>query len=186
MPEFLTKGITYLIPKRSHSTDPAKYRPIACLSTMYKIITACLANKLYAHCDEHKIMAEEQKGSQKGSLGCKEQLLIDMVVTKQACRYKRNLHMTYIDHAKAYDSVPHSWLISILKIYKVNKEVVSFLANMMSRWKTTLILSSKETRITIPDVRIRKGIYQGDSLSPLWFCLALDPLSNKLNREGSG
>jgi hypothetical protein len=26
----------------------------------------------------------------------------------------------FIDYKKAYDSVPHSWLIKILKIYKIN------------------------------------------------------------------
>jgi len=31
-------------------------------------------------------------------------------------------------------------------------------------------------------IRIQPGIYQGDSLSPLWFCLALNPLSYLLNR----
>lgn len=33
-------------------------------------------------------------------------------------------------------------------------------------------------------IRIERGIFQGDSLSPLWFCLALNPLSTLL--EGSG
>lgn len=35
-------------------------------------------------------------------------------------------------------------------------------------------------------INIRKGIFQGDSLSPLWFCLALNPLSHLLNQCKSG
>ena len=34
--------------------------------------------------------------------------------------------------------------------------------------------------------QIRKGIYQGDSLSPLFFCIALIPLTNELNRADCG
>jgi len=31
-------------------------------------------------------------------------------------------------------------------------------------------------------IRIQRGVIQGDILSPLWFCLALNPLSYLLNR----
>ena len=35
-------------------------------------------------------------------------------------------------------------------------------------------------------MQIRRGIFQGDSLSPLLFCMALNPLSKELNRTGYG
>jgi len=35
-------------------------------------------------------------------------------------------------------------------------------------------------------IRTQLGIYQGDSLRPLWFCLALNPLSYLLNRTNNG
>ena len=35
-------------------------------------------------------------------------------------------------------------------------------------------------------MQIRRGIFQGDSLSPLLFCMALNPLSTELNRTGCG
>jgi len=35
-------------------------------------------------------------------------------------------------------------------------------------------------------IRIKRGIYQGDSRSPLWFCLALNPLSYLLKRTNYG
>jgi hypothetical protein len=34
--------------------------------------------------------------------------------------------------------------------------------------------------------RIQRGVYQGDILSPLWFCLALNPLSHVVNRTNFG
>ena len=97
IPEFATKGITYLKPKSAETENPAKYRPIACLPTIYKIITSCMATKITRYCEENNIMAEQQKGCKKYSLGCKEQLIIDQIVTQQANKKKHNLYMAYID-----------------------------------------------------------------------------------------
>ena len=46
--------------------------------------------------------------------------------------------------------------------------------------------SESEKQITSDPIRIQRGLYQGDSLSPLWFCLALNPLSYLLNRKNYG
>jgi len=35
-------------------------------------------------------------------------------------------------------------------------------------------------------IQIRRGIFQGDSLSPLIFCITLIPLTNELNRADCG
>ena len=43
--EWLTTGITYLIPKSGDSKEVRKYRPITCLTTMYKNLTGISAKK---------------------------------------------------------------------------------------------------------------------------------------------
>lgn len=181
LPEFMTKGLTYMLPKGNFTSQPMQYRPITCLPTLYKILTSLLTHKIRTHIEHYNIIAEEQKGCRPGHMGCKEQLIIDSVIHKTALTKRRNLHCTYIDYRKAFDSIPHSWLISILKIYKINSSVVQFLQSTMQMWKTTLHLNSPITSITTREINIKKGIYQGDSLSPLWFCLAMNPLSCLLN-----
>jgi hypothetical protein len=44
----------------------------------------------------------------------------------------------------------------------------------MTFWRTTLNLSINNTKLKSEPIQIKWGIYQGDSLSPLWFCLAFD------------
>jgi len=56
----------------------------------------------------------------------------------------------------------------------------------MKKWTTTLHEKVKNHRIMSDPIRIQRGIYQGDSLGPLWFCLALNPLSYLLNRTKYG
>ena len=52
----------------------------------------------------------------------------------------------------------------------------------MSHWKTTLTVNTKP----ITEVTIKNGIYQGDALSPLLFCIILKPLSDIIKKTKYG
>jgi hypothetical protein len=56
----------------------------------------------------------------------------------------------------------------------------------MQKWNTTLLLKTKQEVMHSQPIQIRRGIFQGDSLSPLLFCIALIPLTNDLNRADCG
>ncbi|KAL1448298.1 hypothetical protein WDU94_008925 [Cyamophila willieti] len=186
MPSFLTEGITYMIPKSEKIDDPAMYRPITCLPTMYKVFTSIMKMKIYDHISRNNIMSEEQIGSRSSTFGTKESLTIDTIVCKQAKEKCRNVCVAWIDYMKAYDSVPHSWLIKILEIYKVDKTIISFLQHNMKHWYTELLLMIPSNEIRTNKINLKRGIYQGDSLSSLWFCLALNPISHILNSHHYG
>jgi hypothetical protein len=52
--------------------------------------------------------------------------------------------------------------------------------------ETSLFLKTKQEVMQSQPIQIRKEIFQGDSLSPLPFCIALIPLTNELNRTDCG
>ncbi|XP_052755669.1 uncharacterized protein LOC113521769 [Galleria mellonella] len=56
----------------------------------------------------------------------------------------------------------------------------------MANWTTQLQLKTLTATIQTIPIKIQRGIFQGDALSPLWFCLALNPLSNMLNSSSVG
>ena len=56
----------------------------------------------------------------------------------------------------------------------------------MSNWKTTMKLFYNDGCITTDQIRIKRGIFQGVSLSPLLFCLVLVPLTSELATSGYG
>ena len=180
VPGWMTKGRTVLVQK-----DPAKgtvvgnYRPIACLPLMWKLLTGTLAGKIYDHLKANFLLPVEQKGCRKGSRGTKDQLLIDKAVLRDAKKRHRFLSMAWIDYKKAYDMVPHPWILKMLQLTGVAGNISSFLSNSMKHWGTTLSCNGK----TLGDVNIKRGIFQGDSLSPLLFVISMLPLSFLLNRE---
>lgn len=97
-------------------------------------------------------------------------------------RTKQDIYWAYIDYKKTFDSVPHSWLKEILEIYKITPAIVSTLNTMMKEWQTNINFQNSK----IEEIKRKKGIFQGDSLSDLWFCLTLNPLSTILNSMKSG
>ena len=73
--------------------------------------------------------------------------------------------MAWIDYKKAYDMVPHSWIIVCLGLFGVAENIKSLLVNSMEKWKVMLCVGNSE----FGEVKIKRGIFQGDSLSPLVF-----------------
>ena len=94
--------------------------------------------------------------------------------------------MAWIDYRKAFDSVPHSWIIKVLEMYHINPHIVKCISAGMKQWSTTLSLTTDTRSMTVEGVQIKRGIFQGDSLSPLLFCLALNPVCSLLHDTSYG
>jgi hypothetical protein len=56
----------------------------------------------------------------------------------------------------------------------------------MKERKAEMWLYHTDWGVKTGKVAIKRGIFQGDSLSLLLFCLALLPLNNTLNKQGAG
>jgi hypothetical protein len=100
--EWLTAGITYLLPKSINTKEPKNYWPITCLPTMYKkMLTGIIARRISTHLEEHNLLtAEQKKGCHPGSKGCKDQLLISKTIFEGCNKRKKELNMDWIDYQK--------------------------------------------------------------------------------------
>ena len=78
--------------------------------------------------------------------------------------------------------MPHTWILECLELYKINRNLRAFIQNSMGMWKTTLEANLKP----IAQANIKCSIYQGDTLSPLLFCIGLNPLSQVITMSGYG
>ena len=88
----MTLGKMVLCPK-----DPSKgngvdnYRPISCLSLMWKLMTGTIAESIYNFPDVNDKLPVEQKGCRKKSRGTKDQLLIDKTILHDCRKRHTNL-----------------------------------------------------------------------------------------------
>ena len=96
------------------------------------------------------------------------------------------MSMVWIDYKKAYGSVPHTWIIKCLKLYKINENIVNFIEHTMTYWRTKVLIRHAEGCVTSDFITFLRGIFQGDAFSPLIFCLCLAPITNILKRNDVG
>ena len=181
IPDWLVRGRTVLIPKDGCEGKPEQYRPITCLNTAYKLMTSSLALILQEHSTEYGLIPPEQKALRKGRRGCLDALMVDFMVGQEARLKQRNLSAAWIDYQKAYDRVPHGWLERVLRVCKAPVKVRRCISSLIQKWTSEFSVGCGDS-VTRVEMRYRRGLFQGDSLSPLLFCLCLAPLSYGLRR----
>ena len=140
------------------------------------------AEEIYKHLEGKNLHPHEQKGCKKKSRGTKDQLLINRAILRNCKNRKVNLAMAWIDYRKAYDMIPYSWILECMRLTGVSENTMQLVENSMQNWKTMLTSAGKELAV----VHIRRGIFQGDSLSPLLFVICLIPMSLVLRKVKAG
>ena len=153
---------------------------------MYKVLTSIITESACIFLESNKLLLKVQKGCLRRSYGCKDQLLINKAILEEVRYKRRNLSTTWIDYQKAFDSVPHTCIVKSLELYKICPTITRFMRENMKLWDTILHLNHDKGMMKSRRIKIKSGIYQGYSLSPLVFCLALASLSSLLNKSGYG
>jgi hypothetical protein len=74
--------------------------------------------------DGENFIPKEQKGCRSGTKGCKYQPLISKAILQECKRRKKNLSMEWTDYQKAFDRVPHSWIIKSPELIEINNKVI--------------------------------------------------------------
>ena len=111
-PDWLTNDEPY---------NPKNFRPITYLPKMCRILTSILSDRAHKQMTSNNLLQVEQKGYSKGSYGCKDPLLIKKAIIDMTKSRKRNLTTAWMDYKKAFDSVPHSWMLKCIEMFKMSQ-----------------------------------------------------------------
>ena len=130
------------------------------------------------HCVTNNVITNGQVGGKPGSWGCADQLLINKMVLDETQEQRRNLFMMWYDYKKAFDSVPHPWILKSLNLACVPSQIIKTVENLMKMWSTKVYLNDIETE----NIKYQTGILQGDCMSLILFILSINPLSFLLKR----
>ena len=152
-----------LLPKGGDLNDPGNWRPIAMLSTSYKIFARALYERLRPQLDTQQ--SEEQYGFRKSRSTSHALLVLENIIGK-AMEWNLPLWIVSLDLKKAFDRVEHDCLFQSLLNQGVQADYVEPVRLLYKQQKGILGES-----VEFP---VGRGVRQGDVLSPLLFNACLD------------
>ena len=123
--------------------------------------------------DNENLLPKEQKGRmQQRNKRCKDQMLISKVILRE-CKSRKSLSMAWIDYQKAFDRVPQSWITKSLQLIGINNKVRAVTKKAMTYWRTRMRLHAENELIEAEDIKIKCGVFQGDSHHHCYFASVL-------------
>ena len=132
VPNWMVESRTVLLQKDVRKEKfVGNYRPIALLNLLWKSLTGIINEKVYGHLNQQNLLPEEQKGCRQRTRGTKDQLLIDTTVVRDSRRRKKNLNVAQVDFEKAYDMMPHSWILKTLELLGTATNITELLERSM-------------------------------------------------------
>lgn len=159
----------------------SNFRPISLLSSLSKIIEKCVKNQLSSYLDSHSIITNIQYGF-RSNINTSDALndITRFIISKFGSPNTHNILVTFLDLAKAFDSLDRVKLLNKLKYIGVrNKSLDWFKSYFHNRLQTVAI-----NGIISDSNLVEYGIVQGSTLGPLLFLIYINNLS-KLNIQSN-
>ena len=139
---------------------PKAYRPIALLNTMWKVLTALIADQLTYVTEEHQLLPANHFGGRPGRTTTDAMHLLTHTI-KTAWRGGKVASVLFLDIEGAFPNAVPSRLEHNLRKRKVPGKIADFIRNMLRRRETVLRFDGYTSQPIIID----NGIGQGDPLS---------------------
>ncbi|KAK6048821.1 hypothetical protein COOONC_13674 [Cooperia oncophora] len=136
-----------------------------------------IANRIIACVGDR--FPREQVALRRGIWGCTHAHILDLVC-RDAIKHHRELHMLWVDMTKAFDSVSHGAIRWTLKQWDIPLNIQRILWRIMSKQSVRYCGFKSGKAVVSSPLEIRNGLMQGDTLSPLLFCMAIAPISGWL------
>jgi hypothetical protein len=165
IPNSMKDGIVITIPKKG--CDPrhiANRRPITLLNSDYKLLSKILAIRLSKFMDDF---------IETGQVGFMSKRLIhdNIIALNELLQDDKNIIIN-VDFCKAYDSINHDALFTILEHLRFPVKFTNLIKNMIKGSKARVLVNDELS----PPFNIDRGVKQGDVISPFLFNIAIETL----------
>ncbi|XP_019435039.1 PREDICTED: uncharacterized protein LOC109341552 [Lupinus angustifolius] len=176
LPPNINSNSVVLIPKYPEADRIEDFRPIALANFQFKIITKVLSDRLALIAP--KIISPQQRGFIKErhihECNCIASEAINLLDHKV---FGGNLAIK-LDIKKAFDTLDWGFLLDTFSAFGFNSKFTDWIRIILHSAKLSINVNGQ----SVGFFSCRRGVRQGDPLSPLFFCLAEDVLSRGISK----
>ena len=168
-------GVITLLPKKEDATKVQQYRPICLLNVSFKIFTKVLTNRLSVVAQ--KIIRPSQTTFIPG-----RHILEGVVILHETIhemhKKKKNGVILKLDFEKAYDKVKWPFLQQVLRMKGFSTTWCAWINQVITKGSVAIKVNDDVGHY----FQTRKGVRQGDPLSPILFNIVVDMLAILIER----
>ena len=173
-PSVFREGVTTLIPKSAEAKLPGEYRPITVSTIIARLFHRILASRI----EENVPLSPRQKAFRRGD-GLADNVWLLRSTLRDRTKHRKPVFVTFIDVAKAFDSVSHDSILIAARRVGVSETVISYVQSLYSGTTTRLKAGGSMS----DPITVRRGVRQGDPLSPLLFNYVMDWVLSDLDPQ---
>eukprot|EP00924_Labyrinthula_sp_SR-Ha-C_P004633 augustus_masked-scaffold_1-processed-gene-6.48-mRNA-1 protein AED:1.00 eAED:1.00 QI:0/-1/0/0/-1/1/1/0/611 len=173
--QFCLRKIIHIYKQKGEKNSPGSYRPIALLNTAFKLTTKIIHNRLQP-------IINKLPSYQAGFRSCHSTInnieILNNIVKKKLLQNTK-LKLLFIDFQNAFDSVNHD----IIQLSLKEHGVPSKLRELIRVLYENAAVKVSEGKHLSKMVHLRRGVLQGDSLSPAIFILVLNSTMKRMDKN---
>ena len=162
---------TVSIYKKGDPSLLVNFRPIALLSTLYKLFSSVLTSRLTTVSTGNGWISPEQKGFLPGVRGIQEHTHLLQSAIEEAKKDKSNLTICWLDLSNAFGSLPHATLSELFSSLPIPEDLRKILKDIYRGTSSQFLIGEE-----VINILMTAGVRQGDALSTIVFDLAIEPL----------
>ncbi|XP_071572942.1 uncharacterized protein [Temnothorax nylanderi] len=181
-PENWKEGIIAPIVKKGEGKRVEEYRGVTIMSSLYKVYTAILAERLREELEGKGIVPQNQTGFRRGMGTIDNIYVLNYLVNRKLEKKGGKLIACFVDLRAAFDSVDRGVLIKAMRERGIREGLVR---------RTEEILRETKSRVRVgneigEEFWTGRGVRQGCPLSPLLFNIMLADMEEEMGRVKGG